>query len=67
MQAALDSWAITFSRYVGLAGCIAEVVIDRWRHPTVVIVFGGMAAGPSVARWRRALRDLTEDTDDEEP
>lgn len=65
LNRSVNAWLSTLSRAVGIAGLVYEVVVDRFRHPEALGIFGGLAGLPDVlgltASLRRERRDQDED------
>jgi len=44
------------NRIIGYLGLIYEVVVDKLRTPTALIIFGGLAGLPDVLGFRQSMR-----------
>jgi hypothetical protein len=66
LNRSVNAWLSTLSRMVGIAGLIYEVVVDRFRHPEALGIFGGLAGLPDVLGLTASLRRQRREQDDEE-
>jgi hypothetical protein len=62
----VNAWLSSLSRAVGIAGLIYEIVVDRFRHPEALGIFGGLAGLPDVLGLTASLRQQRREQDDDE-
>ena len=59
-RAIIEEWLSTLLRIIGAVGLIYETVIDEFKTPTALIVFGGLAGLPDILGYRQSIRSQVE-------
>lgn len=57
LQRTVSGWLALATRAVATGGLIYEVLVDKLRNPTALVVFGGLAGMPDVLNYRERERD----------
>jgi hypothetical protein len=57
---AVDEWGQSITKYVGIAGLLYELLVDKLRNPTALVIFGGLAGLPNVLGYREAVKQSIE-------
>jgi hypothetical protein len=67
LQRTLSGWLALLIRLIAAFGLLWEIVGDRLRNPTALVVFGGLAGLPDVLGYRATVKQEVEREQDKEP
>ncbi len=60
-------WLNLLTRLVAIGGLIYEVLADKLRNPTALVVFGGLAGMPDILNYREREKERSNQRQPREP
>jgi hypothetical protein len=66
LQRTLSGWLALLTRAVGVVGLLYEILVDKLRNPTALVVFGGLSGLPDVLGYRASVKQEVEREKDRE-